>query len=433
LEPATSQLKDGVRRGLPLAEPFAMTALSQDPQEQLLCARTYREHDVTRSAPVWHGERYRHGRIRVAYLSSDFREHAVAYCIAELIELHDRAKFEIIGASLGVDDGGPTRARLVRAFDRFIDVRPLSDPQAAQRLREAEVDIVIDLMGYTRGGKPGILAHRPAPVQAGYLGFPGTVGAEFLDYIIADGYVLPEADEAFFSEKVVRLPDSYQVNDRRRDIAARVYARTEVGLPEHGFVFASFNNSHKISPGLFDVWMRLLESVPGSVLWLFADNEAAERNLRKEARARGVAAERIVFASRVPASEYRARCRLADLCLDTLPYNGHGTTGDMLWCGVPVLTCEGTAFPGRVGGSLLRAVGLPELIAADPGQYEAKALELAGDRPRLAALRAKLERNRHSAPLFDTDRFRLHIESAYTTMWEIAHRGEAPRSFSVPA
>jgi predicted O-linked N-acetylglucosamine transferase (SPINDLY family) len=288
-------------------------------------------------------------------------------------------------------------------------------------------------MGYTRGGKPGILAHRPAPVQAGYLGFPGTVGAEFLDYIIADGYVLPEADEAFFSEKVVRLPDSYQVNDRRRDIAARVYARTEVGLPEHGFVFASFNNSHKISPGLFDVWMRLLESVPGSVLWLFADNEAAERNLRKEARARGVAAERIVFASRVPASEYRARCRLADLCLDTLPYNGHGTTGDMLWCGVPVLTCEGTAFPGRVGGSLLRAVGLPELIAADPGQYEAKALELAGDRPRLAALRAKLERNRHSAPLFDTDRFRLHIESAYTTMWEIAHRGEAPRSFSVPA
>jgi predicted O-linked N-acetylglucosamine transferase (SPINDLY family) len=336
-----------------------------------------------------------------------------------------------VGASFGADDGGPTRARLVRAFDRFIDLNPLGDLEAAELLRKAEIDLAIDLMGYTRGARAGILAHRPAPVQAGYLGFPGTVGADFLDYIIADRYVLPEAHQRFFSEKVAYLPGCYQANDRRREMAGTAPARGDLGLPESGFVFCCFNNSYKVAPRMFDVWMRLLESVPGSVLWLFADNEAAERNLRKEARARGVAAERIVFASRVPAPEYRARCRLADLCLDTLPYNGHGTTGDMLWCGVPVLTCEGTAFPGRVGGSLLRAVGLPELIAADPGQYEAKALELAGDRPRLAALRAKLERNRHSAPLFDTDRFRLHIESAYTTMWEIAQRGEAARTFDV--
>src|SRR5262249_43228287 len=310
-------------------------------------------------------------------------------------------------------------------------VGPVGDREAAGLLREAEIDITVDLMGYTRGARPGILAHRPAPVQAGYLGYPGTAGADFLDYILADRTVLHEAHQRFFAEKVAYLPDCYQVNDRKREVAETTSARGELGLPESGFVFCCFNNSYKISARMFDVWMRLLDSVPGSVLWTLADNEAAATNLRKEALARGVAAERIVFATRVPAPEYRARCRLADLFLDTLPYNGHGTTGDMLWCGVPVLTCEGTAFPGRVAASLLRAVGLPELIAADLAQYEAKALELARDRPRLAALREKLARSRDSSALFDTARFRRHIESAYATMWEIAERGEAARTFAV--
>ena len=433
IETETAELKTAIRNGLPVIEPFALAAVSGDPEEQQLCAGLYFTDRFRSRERVWKGERYGHGRIRVAYLSGDFREHAVAYCIAELLEVHDRSRFEIVGASFGPDDGGPTRSRILRAFDRVIDLGQVGDREAAGLLREAEIDIAVDLMGYTRGARPGILAHRPAPVQAGYLGYPGTAGADFLDYILADRHVLPEAHQPFFSEKVAYLPDSYQVNDRRREVAGTTPARSELGLPESGFVFCCFNNSYKIAPRMFDVWMRLLERMPGSVLWTLADNEAAATNLRREALARGVAAERIVFAARVPAPEYRARCRLADLFLDTLPYNGHGTTGDMLWCGVPVLTCEGTAFPGRVAGSLLRAAGLPELIAADLAQYEAKALELAGDRPRLAALRGKLARNRDSAALFDTDRFRRHIEAAYVTMWESAQRGEAPRSFSVPA
>ena len=432
IEAETAELKLAIRKGLPVIEPFALTAVSEDPEEQRLCAELYFADRIKSRERAWKGERYGHGKIRVAYLSGDFREHAVAYCIAELLELHDRSRFEIVGASFGPDDGGPTRSRILRAFDRVIDLGPVGDREAAGLLREAEIDITVDLMGYTRGARPGILAHRPAPVQAGYLGYPGTAGADFLDYIIADRHVLPEAHQRFFAEQVAYLPDSYQANDRKREIAGTTPARRDLGLPESGFVFCCFNNSYKISPRMFDVWMRLLDRVPGSVLWTLADNEAAAANLRKEALARSVAAERIVFATRVPAPEYRARCRLADLCLDTLPYNGHGTTGDLLWCGVPVLTCEGTAFPGRVAGSLLRAAGLPELIAADLGEYEAKALELAGDRPRLSALRAKLARSRDSAPLFDTDRFRRHIESAYVTMWERAQRGESPRSFSVP-
>lgn len=425
-------VRAAVRGDAVAIEPFPFVAVSEDPKEQRTCARTFHADRVKAREQVWRGERYTHGKIRVAYVSADFREHAVAYCVGELVELHDRSRFEVVGVSLGPDDGSTMRARLARAFDRFVDARAMSDLDAARLLRESEIDIAVDLMGYTRSARPGIFAHRPAPSQVGYLGYPGTVGADFLDYVLVDHVVLPEADDAFFAEKAVRLPNSYQANDRRREVAPRIPGRTEVGLPERGFVFCCFNNSYKVAPRMFDVWMRLLERVPGSVLWMLADNAVAETNLRKEARARGVAAERLVFASRVSAPEYRARCRLADLCLDTLPYNGHGTTGDMLWCGVPVLTCEGTAFPGRVAGSLLRAVGLPELIAADLGQYEAKALELAFDRPGLAGLREKLARNRDSAPLFDTDRFRRHIESAYATMWEIAQRGEAPRSFSVP-
>jgi predicted O-linked N-acetylglucosamine transferase (SPINDLY family) len=424
-------VRDAVRRGAQVIEPFPFVAVSEDPREQRICAERFHEDRVKAREPLWRGERYAHGKIRVAYVSADFREHAVAYCIGELVELHDRSKFEVVGVSLGPDDGSAMRARLARAFDRFVDARVLSDLDAARLLRESEVDIAVDLMGYTRESRPGIFAHRPAPAQVGYLGYPGTVGADFLDYVLADRVVLPEADDQFFSEKVVRLPGSYQANDRKREVAGRVPARGELGLPESGFVFCCFNNSYKVVPRMFDVWMRLLDRVPGSVLWMLADNESAARNLREEARARGVAPERIVFASRVPAPEYRARCQLADLCLDTLPYNGHGTTGDMLWSGVPVLTCEGTAFAGRVAASLLHAMGLPGLVAADLEQYEVKALELARDARLLGDLRAKLERNRRSAPLFDTDRFRRHVESAYATMWDTAQRGEPARAFDV--
>ena len=425
-------LRSGVRKGLSLNEPFVLVAVSQDPGEQMLCAeRFFQDRVQGNQSRLWKEGRYGHSRIRIAYLSGDFREHAVAYCIAELLELHDRSKFEVIGASFGVDDGSEMRSRLARGFDRFLDVRPKGDFDAARMLRDLEVDIVVDLMGYTRYSRPGILAHRPAPIQVGYLGYPGTVGADVIDYVLADKFVLLEEHQGFYSEKIVYLPGSYQANDSRRKIAERTPTRIEVGLPEQGFVFCCFNNSYKILPKMFDVWMRLLTQVPGSVLWILEDNAAAAENLRREARTRGVDPGRLVFAPRVGAAEYRARCRLADLFLDTLPYNGHGTTSDMLWAGLPVLTCAGSTFAGRVAGSLLHAVGLPELVTASLEEYQALALKLARGDPLLGELRARLHRNRASAPLFDTDRFRRHIESAYRTMWEIWQRGDKPRSFAV--
>ena len=431
LESRIESLRRGVAKKQSLTEPFALITVSQDPGEQMLCAERFFEDRVRARQSPWKERRYEHSKIRIAYLSGDFREHAVAYCIAELLEVHDRSKFEIVGASFGVDDGSEMRSRLARSFDRFLDVRAKGDFDAAKLMRDLEVDIVVDLMGYTRHSRPGILAHRPAPIQVGYLGYPGTLGAGVNDYVLGDKFVLPQEHQAFYSEKIVHLPESYQANDSRRKLAERTPTRAEVGLPEKGFVFCCFNNSYKILPTMFDVWMRLLEDVSGSVLWILEDNALAGRNLRKEARDRGVDPGRLVFAPRVGVAEYRARCRLADLVLDTLPYNGHGTTSDMLWAGLPVLTCAGSTFAGRVAGSLLHAAGLPELVTASLEEYQVLALKLArGDRL-LGELRTRLERNRASAPLFDTDRFRRHIESAYRTMWEIWQRGDEPRAFAV--
>ncbi len=431
LESRIESLRRGVAKKQSLTDPFTLVTVSQDPGEQMLCAERFFEDRVRDKQSPWKERRYEHSKIRIAYLSGDFREHAVAYCIAELLELHDRSKFEVIGASFGVDDGSEMRARLAEGFDRFLDVRAMGDFDAARLLRDLEVDIVVDLMGYTRYSRPGILANRPAPIQVGYLGYPGTLGADVNDYVLADKFVLPEENHGFYSEKIVTLPESYQANDSRRKVAERTPTRIEVGLPEQGFVFCCFNNSYKILPTMFDVWMRLLTEVPGSVLWILEDNAAAAENLRREARTRGVDPGRLVFAPRVGAAEYRARCSLADLYLDTLPYNGHGTASDMLWAGLPVLTCAGSTFAGRVAGSLLHAVGLPELVTSSLEEYQALALKLArGDRL-LGELRARLERDRASAPLFDTDRFRRHIESAYRTMWEIRQRGDEPRAFAV--
>jgi protein O-GlcNAc transferase len=414
--------------------PFTALGYLNDPALLRQCAQNFIKNKIGYFPfPLWRGEVSRTDRIKIAYLSTDFRRHPVAYLMAELLERHDRARFEIVGVSFGPDDRSEMRARLVAAFDQFLDVRAKSDAEVARLLCELKVDIAIDLQGYTRDCRPRILAHRPAPIQVNYLGFPGTMGADFIDYIIADEVVLPFDHQRFYSERIVHLPDCYQPNDRQRQTADRTPARAEVGLPEHGFVFCSFNNSWKITPEVFDVWMRLLHAVEGSVLWLLRDDATAEQNLRKEAAARGVDPERLVFAPRMKVEDHLARHRLADLFLDTLPYNAHTTASDALWVGLPVLTCLGNAFAGRVAASLLKAIGLPELVTHSIEDYEALALRLAKDPSLLEGYRNRLATNRLTHPLFDTDRFRHHIEAAYLQMWEIWQRGEQPRSFAVEA
>jgi protein O-GlcNAc transferase len=411
---------------------FVLLGYSNDPALQLQCARNYCEHRMpVLPPPLWTGQAWRHQKIRVAYLSADFKAHATAFLMAELFERHDRNKFEIVAISFGVDDGSATRQRLVAAFDRFYDVRGKSDIEVASLLRELEIEIAVDLKGYTGDSRPEILSHRPAPIQASYLGYPGTMGAPFIDYIVADKIVAPFAYQRFFSERIVQLPGSYQVNDSKRTIAANTPARQEVGLPEQGFVFCSFNNNWKIVPAVFDVWMRLLREIDGSVLWLLSDNAGAERNLRSEAERRGVDPTRLVFAGRLPPDEHLARHRLADLFLDTLPCNAHTTASDALWAGLPVLTCLGGTFAGRVAASLAGAAALPELVANDLAEYEALALTLAREPARLAEFKARLAHNRSTCALFDSLRFARHLEAAYTQMWQTWQRGEAPKGFAV--
>ena len=427
------RLHAGLQAGRAVVAPHATTLIVDDPQDQLRAAETWVAERCSEMPALWRGERYRHDRIRMAYLSADYHSHATAYLAAGLFEAHDNARFETVAISFGPDDQSEMRKRLMRAFDRFIDVRDKSDHATAMLLREMEIDIAVDLKGFTQEGRPGILAYRPAPVQVSYLGHPGTMGARYIDYLIADRRIVPEGHERYYSEKIVCLPDSYQVNDRKRRIAERTPSRRDEGLPDAGFVFCSFNGSFKITPEVFDVWMRLLKSVEGSVLWLLDDNPAAMRNLKREALARGVPAQRVVFAPRRPLDEHLARHRLADLFLDTLPCNAHTTASDALWAGLPLLTCIGRTFAGRVAASLLFAVQRPELVTDSLSSYEAMAMKLARDPAALAQLKAKLAAERNAAALFDTERFARHLETAYVTMWERYQRGMPAESFSVAA
>jgi predicted O-linked N-acetylglucosamine transferase (SPINDLY family) len=318
------------------------------------------------------------------------------------------------------------RRRIVAAFDKFTDVTHLPDANVARLAREAEIDIAVDLTGYTRAGRPGIFAHRTAPIQVSYLGFSATTGSDHMDYILADEVLIPETSRAFYSEKVVYLPGSYLPNDDSRRISERVFARSDLGLPEAGIVFCCFNSSYKITPDLFDVWMRILRQVPGSVLWLRGAGATMTTNLGREAERRGIGADRVVFADRLPMEEHLARHRAADLFLDTLPYNAHATAADALWAGLPVLTCAGEAYAGRVAASLLTALGLPELIVSDWDAYEALAVALAGDPARLGALRSKLHQNRGAGAVFDTGLLTHHLEQAYTLMAERRSQGLGP-------
>jgi protein O-GlcNAc transferase len=427
------ELESRVAQRHSIIPPFTLLGYGCDPSVQLECARWSIESEMPVAAqPPWKAATRPDDKLRIAYLSTDFRRHPVAALIAELIELHDRARFEVVGISYGPDDQSDLRERLARAFDQFHDVRSRSDRDVAELLNHLQVDIAIDLSGRTQDSRLGILVHRPAPVQATYLGYAGTTGAGFIDYVIADQTVLPFDQQPFYTERIVHLPDCFQANDSTRKIAAATPTRSEAGLPEGGFVFCCFNNNFKITQPVFDVWMRLLRAVEGSVLWLSQDNAEAKENLRKAAAARGVDPARLIFAPRVERDdEHLARHRLADLFVDTLPYNAHATASDALWAGLPLLTCRGASYAGRVATSLLYAAGLPELATDDLAEYEALALRLATDAALLGGFRHRLAQNRAACPLFDGDRFRRHIENAYATMWELQRRGESPRSFSV--
>jgi predicted O-linked N-acetylglucosamine transferase (SPINDLY family) len=326
------------------------------------------------------------------------------------------------------------RERMQSAFERFIDVRNRSDEEIAKNLRDMEIDIAVDMMGFTENALTAIFARRPAGLQVNYLGYPGTMGAPYMDYILADRIVIPESNQADYDEKIAYLPDTYMPNDRTRPIAEHTPSRAEAGLPDNGFVFCTFNNLYKITPEMFALWMRLLASIEDSVLWLSQANPAAIRNLKREAEAQGISGERIIFAPFVRApGEHLARLRLADLFLDTLPYNAHATTCDALWAGVPVITLTGSSFAGRVGTSLLSALGLPELIADTLVAYEAIALSLARAPHKLARIKRKLARNRETHPLFDTARYTRHLEAAYSVMWRRHQNGDPPASFAVDA
>lgn len=426
------ELAERLKAGKPVASPWVMVAAAADPSLQRRCAETVVARKFPASfPPLWQGERSAHDRIRLAYVSADFYDHATMHLMAGLFERHDRTRFEISAFSFGPDVVDDVRARIEPSFDRFVDVRMKSDEEAAAEMRRCEIDIAVDLKGFTRDSRTGIFARRPAPVQVNYLGNPGTMGASYIDYLIADRTIIPDNHKPFYTEQIAYLPGSYQVNDARRRIADQVPSRAHVGLPADGFVFCCFNRSFKITAEVFSIWMRLLDQAPGSVLWLFDSNSSATRNLRAEAASRGIAPERLIFAPRVAADHHLARHRLADVFLDTLPCSAHTTASDALWAGLPVLACMGTTFAGRVSASLLNAVGLPELVTHSLDEYETLALALTRDRDRLARLRAALSNNLATAPLFDTDVTCRHLEAAYVTMWERHRRGEAPTSFSV--
>jgi len=427
-----AEMIEGIRAGKRVTTPLVLLAVCDSEAEKLRCAQILMQDKFPPRDALWRGEIYRHDRIRVAYLSADLRTHPVGILMAGVFEHHDRTRFETIAISYGPDDDGDMRGRLKRAFDRFIDVRGKSDSDVASLLRALEVDIAVDLTGLTASGRPGIFARRPAPIQVNYLGFAGSMGAAHIDYILADKTVIPEKQQQYYAEKIAYLPDSYMPHDSKRAIAENTPSRIELGLPETGFVFASFNNSYKFAAAMFDVWMRLLLAVEASVLWLPSANPAAMRNLQREADARGVSPERIVFAPHLTANEdHLARLRSADLFLDTYPYNAHSTALDALWAGLPVLTMKGESFASRVAASLLGAAGLPELIVDSLDAYESLALDLARKPAALAALKEKLRQSRNSCALFDTARFTRNLEAALGMMWERTQKGQPSVSLSL--
>ena len=429
-----ADIESDIAAGKLSAEPFGWQGVATTDRSLQQCAEIYSaatfpaNHRGLPPARPDNGE-----KIRIGYLSGDFRAQATSFLLVGVLEQHDASRFEIHAFDNGWDDGSETRKRIDAAVHRVVNIRGLGDAQAARAIRDSGIDILVNLNGYFGDDRNHVFAQRPAPVQVNYLGFPGTLGAPYMDYIVADPIVIPDAQRTFFTEKVVHLPHSYQANDNRRAMSNRVFSRSDFGLPQDGFVFCCFNNNYKITPHTFDGWMRILAHVPGSVLWLIEDNALASNNLRKEAAARSIDPARLVFAARMEPDEHLARHRCADLFLDTLPYNAHTTASDALWAGLPLLTCAGGTFAGRVAASLLTNIGLPDLIASSQEDYERLAVAFATQPDRLNALRQKLDANRLTAPLFDTERFTRHLEQAYAAMHARRKAGQRPDHIVVAA
>lgn len=384
-----------------------------------------------------HRQRQQHlprgGRLRVGYLSADFCNHAVLHLIAGVLAAHDRSVVEVFAYDHSPPDTSYFRQRFEASVEHLVDIRPMTDAQAAQRIYADQIDVLVDLQGFTEGHRLPIFALRPAPVQVTYLGFPGSSGMEAMDYVLCDATVTPDSSRPHYTEKLCRLPETYQSNDNQRIVASNPMERSACGLPAQGVVFCSFNQSYKIDRVTFETWMEVLRAVAGSVVWLLDPGTVAARNLRQAAQAAGVAPERVVFAPKLPAPLHLARLALADVCLDTRVYNGHTITADALWVGTPVVTAPGSHFASRVAASVLKACGLPELIAADMPGMARLAIALGNDPAQLAALKEKLRRQRFMAPLFDTERMARHLERAYRLMAERARQGLAPDHIDVPA
>lgn len=422
----------GKRRG---AWPLDVLALSDDPGDILASNRDVARRltdNVPGKVKAPRMRRHPDGRIRIAYISSDFGEHPVAHLINQSLELHDRSRFEVHGISL-LWRRGSQAERIRNACEHYHEITGLPDDEAAEWIRKLDIDIAVCLNGYTGGERNGIFARRAAPIQVNFLGFAATMGAPFIDYIIVDPVLAPPGSDEHYTEKLVRLPACYQPSDTTREISTRRMTRAEWGLPEDGFIFCSFNNNFKIMPDVFACWMRLLRDIPGSVLWLRGGNADAEANLRASAEAQGVDPARLVFAKYADLDEHNARHRLADLFLDTFPYNAHTTANDALWSGLPVLTHAGQCYHSRVAASLLHAVGLPELVTHSLADYEALARELAADGPRLQAITAKLRSERDRSALFDMPAWVANLENAYAEMTRRALAGLKPDAISLPA
>jgi len=428
----TKHIFSEVKQKKRIIEPFALMATSNSNELIKICTEIY----VLNNFPSIKlfpkkNNKNKSKKIRIGYLSGEFRNQATSHLLTGIWELHDRTKFETYAFDNGYDDNSKYRERIKLAFNKFIDISRLSDLDAAKLIIENEIDVLINLNGFFGLARTGIFAYRAAPIQVNYLGYPGTMGASYIDYIIADPILIPPEFQEFYTEKVVYLPHSYQANDGKREISERKFSRAEVGLPEKGFVFCCFNNNYKILPETFDIWMRLLHAVDQSILWLLEDNPTAAENLRIEAGQRGIDPSRLVFAQRLPSAEHLARHALADLFVDTFPYNAHTTASDALWAGLPLITLQGESFASRVASSLLLAIGLPELITHTLEEYEALAIELAMDPQKLAFIKQKLVNNRLTTPLFDTSQFTKHLENAYQQMYDRYQADLAPEHIYV--